>query len=120
MSCASAPGDGFNFNKTMMIKRYVEHLILQCSDQSFGQQAVEWAILQGKIKLTYDLQTDLKAIHAPLPQEPVAAGEKPVTFYDRIIEEYQVEVQGHTELLMQSYGPLLEEIQTFPSNTSAL
>lgn len=94
----------------MMIKRYVENFITQCSDQKFGQDAVEWAILQGRLTLTFHLATDLAAVHAPLPAEAQTPGEKPLTRYDQLIEEFQLETRGQVELLMASYAPLLEQI----------
>ena len=40
-------------------------LLEACSDEAFGQEAVEWAILSGHLPLTYDLQADLIRIMGP-------------------------------------------------------
>ena len=69
-----------------MLKRYVENLIHLCSEEQFGQDAVEWAILSGHVQLTYQQDTDLQHIMA-IVDEP--AGEKPVRRYDQIIEAYR-------------------------------
>src|ERR1022692_4552739 len=45
-----------------MMKNYLLKLLELCSDEDFGQQAVEAAISHGTLPLTYDLDTDLKVI----------------------------------------------------------
>lgn len=65
-----------------MIKQYLLDLLRLCSDQQFGQVAIEWAILTGKIKLTYDRETDLRLIMG----EP---GLPKTGQYAQIIESYQ-------------------------------
>src|ERR1035438_9483696 len=44
-----------------MMKNYLMELLHLCSDQQFGQDAVEWAIVNGHLQLTYDLQHDLRS-----------------------------------------------------------
>jgi hypothetical protein len=44
------------------IKNYLLRLLELCSEHDFGQNAVEWAITTGQLKLTYNLHTDLVAI----------------------------------------------------------
>lgn len=82
----------------MMLKRYVERLIQLCSEQAFGQDAVEWAIFSGHIKLTYNQDQDLKHIMAVV-DEP--EGEKPMRRYDQIIEAYRRVVNQHEEVAQQ-------------------
>ena len=48
-----------------MIKRYLEKIPPLCSDEVFGQDAVEWAIFSGHLPLTYNLQADLIRIMGP-------------------------------------------------------
>ena len=36
-----------------MMKKYLLNLLTLCSDEQFGQDAVEWAIMNGNIHLTY-------------------------------------------------------------------
>ena len=45
-----------------MMKNYLLQLLCLCSDQQFGQDAVERAIQTGRIQLTYDLDRDLQLI----------------------------------------------------------
>ena len=66
-----------------MIKQYVLELLHLCSDQQFGQAAIEWAILTGKIKLTYDRETDLRFIMG----EP---GKPDTGYYNTIIIAYRM------------------------------
>ena len=80
-----------------MMKNYVVHLLHLCSDQQFGQDAVEWAIGTGYIQLTYDLNHDLRLIMG----EP---GKPDTGKYDGICDAYRHVVHrewevGDTELL---------------------
>jgi hypothetical protein len=86
-----------------MLKKYLLELICLCSEHSFGQDAVEWAILNGRIKLTYHLDQDLRLIMG----EP---GRPETGAYSDIIEAYQAQVQQNAVALVESYGPLLDEI----------
>ena len=87
-----------------MTKQYLLTVITKCSDEKFGQDAVEWAIMTGRINLTGDLQTDLVAIMG----EP---GDLPET-YDQICDAYRQSIRDHEEALTDSYqsSGLLEEI----------
>ncbi len=71
-----------------MMKRYLENLLHFCSDEQFGQEAVEWAILSGHLRLTYDLQADLVRIMGP-PGFP-AFGE-----YDKLCAAYRTYCAQH-------------------------
>ncbi len=44
------------------LKNYLLQVQENCSDEIFGQTAVEWAILEGHVKLTGDLDQDCRAI----------------------------------------------------------
>ena len=57
-----------------MIKNYLLELLHQCSVEQFGQDAIEWAIVCGLVRLTYDLDRD---IHETMSR------------YDQIIEAYR-------------------------------
>jgi hypothetical protein len=57
-----------------MMKNYLLNLLQQCSEHQFGQDAIEWAIVSGFVRLTYDLDQD---IHATMSR------------YDEIIEGYR-------------------------------
>ena len=43
-------------------KNYLLELLCLCSDEQFGQDAVEWAIMTGLVKLTYNQHQDLLTI----------------------------------------------------------
>jgi len=95
------------------MKNYLLTVLENCSDEKFGQEAVEWAIVTGRVTLTYNLETDLKTIMggdcvtATMSDRP--AGE---TNYDRIIEAYRRQCQEHGDALVQLYhaSGLMEEI----------
>jgi len=65
-----------------MIKQYLLELLHLCSDQQFGQDAVEWAILTGRIRLTFDKERDLRLIMGE-PGNPEGGR------YSDIVEAYQ-------------------------------
>jgi len=44
------------------IKNYFLTLLQQCSEERFGQDAVEWAIVNGQIPIVCNLPTDLHTI----------------------------------------------------------
>ena len=64
------------------MKNYLLRILESCSDEAFGQEAIEWAILSGHLPLTYDLQADLIRIMGP-PGFP-ALGE-----YDALCAAYR-------------------------------
>jgi hypothetical protein len=57
-----------------MMKNYLLNLLQQCSEEKFGQDAIEWAIVSGRVRLTYNLDHD---IHESMSR------------YDEIIEGYR-------------------------------
>lgn len=57
-----------------MMKNYLLNLLQQCSEEKFGQDAIEWAIASGLVRLTYDLERD---VHETMSR------------YDEIIEAYR-------------------------------
>ena len=58
-----------------MIKNYLLELLSQCSVEQFGQDAIEWAIVSGLVRLTYDLGRDIR---------------ETMSRYDEIIEAYRL------------------------------
>ena len=64
-----------------MMKNYVLNLLQQCSEEKFGQDAIEWAITSGRVGLTYDLEHDIRAT---------------MSRYDEIIEGYRESLAGTT------------------------
>jgi len=89
------------------MKNYLLTVLENCSDEKFGQEAVEWAIVTGRVKLTYHLETDVKHIMGCVPH-----GSSGETNYDFIIEAYRRESQKHGDALVQLYhaSGLMEEI----------
>jgi hypothetical protein len=73
-----------------MMKNYLLNLMTACSDEKFGQDAVEWAIMTGRIHLTYDFQTDLRMIMG----EP---GKPETGQYDHICEAWRRTCRAHDE-----------------------
>ena len=57
-----------------MMKNYFLKVLQQCSEEKFGQDAVEWAIVSGLVRLSYDLEGDVREI---------------MSRYDEIIEGYR-------------------------------
>ena len=43
-----------------MMKNYLLNLLQECSEEKFGQDAIEWAVLSGLVHLTYDLESDVR------------------------------------------------------------
>ncbi|HVM50949.1 MAG TPA: hypothetical protein VMU04_23175 [Candidatus Acidoferrum sp.] len=83
------------------MKNYLLTLLEHCSEEQFGQDAVEWAIVTGFIQLSYDLEADLRLIMG----EP---GRPETGRYDDIVEAYQRVVRQNYQALIESYGPVLE------------
>jgi hypothetical protein len=94
------------------LKNYLLTVLENCSDEQFGQEAVEWAILTGRVVLTYDLETDLKTIMGCVPHGPSEPNRGSETNYDRIIEAYRRQCQEHGDALVELYhaSGLMEEI----------
>ena len=90
------------------MKNYLLTVLENCSDEKFGQEAVEWAIVTGRVTLTYDLETDLRTIMGDCG----TTGSLGETNYDRIIEAYRRVSAEHGDGLVQLYhaSGLMEEI----------
>ena len=89
------------------MKNYLLTLLQHCSEEKFGQDAIEWAIVQGHVTLTYDLEKDVRQIMGNDPN-----GGRDAVTYDRIIQAYRRAVSEHGEALVEIYrtSGLLEEI----------
>ena len=88
-----------------LLKNYLLRVIENCSEHAFGQDAVEWAIITGRVTLTGDLQTDLITIMGQ-PGKPETGQ------YDQICEDYRRSCNDLEEAVQQStaFTGLLEEI----------
>jgi hypothetical protein len=74
-----------------MIKNYLLRLLEQCSEERFGQDAIEWAIFSGLVRLSYELDAD---VHAIMPR------------YDEIIEAYRRSLAQSNEGHRKSLAPM--------------
>ena len=57
-----------------MMKNYLLRLLEECSEEQFGQHAIEWAVVTGLVRLTYDFDRDVR---------------ESMSRYDEIIEAYR-------------------------------
>jgi hypothetical protein len=74
-----------------MMKNYRLGLLQQCSEEKFGQDAIEWAIVSGFVKLSYDLDHD---IHQTMSR------------YDDIIDAYRVALAQETHRSPNQPAPM--------------
>ena len=74
-----------------MMKNYVLTLLQQCSEQQFGQDAIEWAIGAGLVRLSYELDADVRSI---------------MLRYDEIIEAYRRSIAQANEQLRKAAAPM--------------
>jgi hypothetical protein len=74
-----------------MMKNYLLNLLQQCSEEKFGQDAVEWAVVSGRVRLSYDLDRDVREI---MPR------------YDEIIESYRRSLLQTTPPLANQPAPM--------------
>lgn len=74
-----------------MMKNYVLKVLEQCSEERFGQDAIEWAIVSGLLPLTYNLERDVRAA---------------MSRYDEIIEAYRRSLAQAKEVLPQQHAPM--------------
>jgi hypothetical protein len=111
------------------MKNYLLTVLQNCSEEPFGQEAVEHAIVSGALQFTYNLETDL---HQIFDQRSACCDAPPLgethnhaelcrqcrnhttfsTRYDGFIVAYRQHSSDHEAALMQSYesSGLLEEI----------
>ena len=74
-----------------MMKNYLLRLLERCSEEKFGQDAIEWAIVTGLVRLTYDLDRDVR---------------ESMSRYDEIIEAYRRSLV-HAEIeVSKSHAPM--------------
>jgi hypothetical protein len=74
-----------------MMKNYLLTLLEQCSVQQFGQDAIEWAIVAGFVRLSYELDDDVRSI---------------MLRYDEIIEAYRRSMPAANEELRKAAAPM--------------
>ena len=74
-----------------MMKNYLLELLHQCSEEKFGQDAIEWAIVSGLVRLTYDLDRDVR---------------ESMSRYDEIIEAYRRSLAQATDRPPMPHQPM--------------
>ncbi len=74
-----------------MMKNYLLKLLQQCSEEQFGQDAIEWAIVTGRVRLTYNLESD---VHQCMSR------------YDEIIEAYRRALAQPTDGGLKPHAPM--------------
>jgi len=74
-----------------MMKNYLLTVLQQCSEEQFGQDAIEWAVASAVIPLSYDLDADVRSI---------------MLRYDEIIEAYRRSIAQANEQLRKAAAPM--------------
>lgn len=74
-----------------MLKNYLLNLLHQCSEENFGQDAIEWAIVSGLVSLTYELERDKREC---------------MSRYDEIIEAYRVSLAQAVQKVANQHAPM--------------
>jgi hypothetical protein len=74
-----------------MTKNYILTLLQQCSEEQFGQDAIEWAIVSGLVRISYELDTDIRSI---------------MLRYDEIIEAYRRSMAQANERFRRAAAPM--------------
>jgi len=74
-----------------MMKHYLLKLLEQCSEEKFGQDAIEWAIVSGLVHLSYDLDRDVR---------------ESMSRYDEIIEAYRRSLTQPMDRLPKGHAPM--------------
>jgi len=74
-----------------MMKNYLLTLLQQCSEEQFGQDAIEWAIGAGLVRPSYELDADVRSI---------------MLRYDEIIEAYRRSLAQANEELRKAPAPM--------------
>jgi len=74
-----------------MMKNYLLTLLEKCSEEQFGQDVIEWAIVSGLVRLSYDLDADVRSI---------------MLRYDELIEAYRRSLSKANEELRKAAAPM--------------
>jgi hypothetical protein len=110
-----------------MMKDYLLQVQERCSEHQFGQDAVEWAIISGWVKLTYNLENDVRTImgapnicprcnHFEVPDSlkcdecGIDLNPQPCGQYDAICEAYRLMKNKLEEQTIEALHPLFVEI----------
>jgi len=74
-----------------MMKQYLLRLLEQCSEEKFGQDAIEWAVVSGLVRLKYRLESDVR---------------ETMSRYDEIIEAYRRSLPRATDRPSMPHAPM--------------
>lgn len=74
-----------------MMKNYLLRLLEQCSEEKFGQDAIEWAVGAGLVRLTYDMDYDVR---------------ESMSRYDEIIDAYRRAQSKSSETAAKTHAPM--------------
>jgi hypothetical protein len=74
-----------------MMKNYLLTLLQQCSEEQFGQDVIEWAIVSGLVRLSYEQDADIRSI---------------MLRYDDLIEAYRRSRAQANEELRKAAAPM--------------
>ncbi len=81
-----------SFSETMgMMKNYLLKVLHQCSEEKFGQDAIEGAIVSGLVRLSYDLDRDVR---------------ETMSRYDEIIEGYRLSLAQAARKVTNQHAPM--------------
>ena len=73
------------------MKNYLLKLLEHCSEEHFGQLAIEWAIVTGVVRLTYDFDRDVR---------------ESMSRYDEIIEAYRSSLANAKAGVSKLHAPM--------------
>src|SRR5215471_9839817 len=82
-----------------MMKNYLLKVLQECSEEKFGQDAIEWAIVSGLVRLTYDLERDVR---------------ESMSRYDEIIEAYRRSLAQATDRAPMPHQPMERAVPRQP------
>lgn len=115
-----------------LIKEYLLKILERCSDQQFGQLAVEHGIITGRVPLTYKLEADVAAIMGTpnvcpdchflnLPAETKCEEcdrqlQPAPGLYDELCAEYRRHVASKLENYQKPVDTLPVPVQTLPTS----
>jgi hypothetical protein len=87
-----------------MMKNYLLNLLQQCSEEKFGQDAIEWALVSGLVRLTYNLEQDIREC---------------MSRYDEIIEAYRLSLAEAEAEPARKHAPMKRAVSRRPEQAGA-
>jgi len=97
-----------------MMKNYLLNLLQQCSEEKFGQDAIEWGVVSGLVHLTYDLERDVREIMSRYDEiisayrrslaQPVSRPSKPRAPMERAVPLRRVRASGSNSSVKKGHA----------------